>query len=161
MYNCGEKWEIVGKHNINNMIGNYKNKLDDKGRLTIPSKFRNELGEVIVISYGFDNTLEIRTKKAFDDWSDSLIAKGNLSKNARALQRMILGNSFDLSVDKAGRINLPKELISMTNLEKEVSLVGIGDKIEVHSASQWDAKNNSAEDLATSMEELAEALANE
>ncbi len=143
------------------MIGNYKNKLDDKGRLTIPSKFRNELGELIVISYGFDNTLEIRTKKAFEEWSDSLIAKGNLSKNARALQRMILGNSFELALDKAGRANVPNNLLEMAKIEKEVALVGIGDKIEVHSASQWDSINNDADNLAMSMEELAEALANE
>ena len=58
MYNCGEKWERVGKLNMN-MIGNYTNKLDEKGRMTIPAKLRNELGEAIVISYGFDNTLEV------------------------------------------------------------------------------------------------------
>lgn len=143
------------------MIGNYKNKLDDKGRLTIPSKFREELGDTIVISYGFDNTLEIRTKEAFQEWSNSLIAKGNLNKNARQLQRIVLGNSFELTVDKAGRINVPDNLIGLAKIEKEVSLIGIGDKVEVHASSRWDSINEDAEDLATSMEELAEALAGE
>lgn len=143
------------------MIGNYKNKLDDKGRLTIPSKFRNELGEVVIISYGFDNTLEIRTKKAFEQWSNSLVAKGNLNKKARELQRIVLGNSFDLSLDKAGRINVPKELMQLAGIEKEVSIVGIGDKIEVHSASAWDKTMSNAEELAASMEELAQALSEE
>ncbi len=142
------------------MIGNYKNKLDDKGRLTIPSKFRNELGDAIVISYGFDNTLEIRTKKAFDEWLASLIAEGNLSKNARQLQRLVLGNSFELTLDKAGRANVPKDLLNLVKIEKEVAIVGIGDKLEVHAAEQWDNSMSSAEDLAKSMEELAEALAN-
>jgi len=48
------------------MIGNYKNKLDDKNRLTIPAKFRNELGLIVVVSYGFDNTLELRTSQSFN-----------------------------------------------------------------------------------------------
>jgi DNA-binding transcriptional regulator/RsmH inhibitor MraZ len=47
------------------MIGNYINKLDEKGRITIPAKFRNELGGIVVLSYGFDNTLEIRSQKTF------------------------------------------------------------------------------------------------
>lgn len=160
MYNCGEKWEIVGNHK-NNMIGNYKNKIDDKGRMTIPSKFRNELGEAVVISFGFDNTLEIRTKLAFDDWMNSLKIKGNLNANARKLQRIILGNSFDLSIDKAGRINLPASLIELAKIDKEVAIVGIGDKIEVHSAEQWDALTNPDDDLSATMEELAAALEGE
>ncbi len=143
------------------MIGNYKNKLDEKGRLTIPSKLRNELGEAIVISFGFDGTLEIRTKKAFDDWSNSLIAKGNLNAAARQLQRMVLGNSFELTVDKAGRINVPANLLAMTKIEKEVTLVGIGEKIEVHATEQWDSMNGNSDELAMSMEELAAALAGE
>ncbi len=161
MYNSGEKWEIVGKTIYKIMIGNYKNKLDDKGRLTIPSKFRNELGDVIVVSYGFDNTLEIRTKKAFEDWSNSLIAQGNLKSKARQLQRIVLGNSFEITLDKAGRANVSNDLLKLANIEKEVTLVGIGDKIEVHSTSQWESTMNESNDLATSMEELAEALAGE
>ncbi len=143
------------------MIGNYKNKLDEKGRITIPSKFRDELGAEIVISYGFDNTLELRTAKAFKEWIDTLSAKGNLNKNARQLSRLILGNSFDLTVDKSGRINVPNDLLEKANILKEVSLVGIGDKIEIHASEQWDSINNDADNLAASMEELAEALSGE
>ncbi len=144
-----------------NMIGNYTNKLDEKGRMTIPAKLRNELGEAIVISYGFDNTLEVRTKKSFDEWSNSLVAEGNLKKDARMLQRLILGNSFELSPDKAGRVLLPKALTEMTNITKEVVLVGIGDKIEIHAKEQWDSYSSDSDNLADSMEALAEALSKE
>ncbi len=143
------------------MIGNYKNKLDEKGRLTIPSKFRNELGEFIVVSLGFDNTLEIRTKKSFEEWSNSLIAKGNLSKNARQLQRIMLGNSFELSLDKLGRINVPNQLLELAKINKEVVLVGVGEKIEIHSSTQWENNTKSVDDIAMSMEELAESLSGE
>lgn len=143
------------------MIGNYSNKLDDKGRLSIPSKFRNELGNVIVISYGFDNTLEIRTSKAFDDWSYSLIAKGNLSKSARKLQRLILGNSFEVNIDKAGRALLPKQLLDISKLDKDLTLIGIGDKIEIHSLKHWKSMTSDVDEMSKSLEKLAEELSNE
>lgn len=142
------------------MIGNYNNKIDDKGRLTIPAKFRNELGDIIVISYGFDNTLEIRTPKSFEQWSNSLIAKGNLAQSARQLQRIILGNSFEINIDKAGRALLPKNLIDLANLNKEVVLVGIGEKIEIHDTEKWSSLTNATDETTKSLEELAEELNN-
>lgn len=140
------------------MIGNYTNKLDDKGRLTIPTKFRDKLKSSIVISYGFDNTLEIRTVNSFDEWSNSLIAKGNLSKNARELQRLILGNSFEVDLDKNGRILLPKQLMELSKIKKEVSLIGVGNKIEIHPSKQWTELTSNVEKMTKSLEELAEEL---
>jgi MraZ protein len=61
---------------------------------------------------------------------------GNLSSNARNLSRAILGNSFEVSIDKAGRVLLPKQLAEMVGIDKEVTLVGVGDKIEVHATEQ-------------------------
>ncbi len=161
LYNSVEKWEIVGNQLLIKMIGNYSNKLDDKARLTIPAKFRDELGSSIVASYGFDNTIEIRTSKSFEIWMKSLTSKGNLSKNARQLSRVILGNSFELTLDKAGRVLLPKPLIKLIGLDKEVTLIGIGDKIEVHPTKQWDNITSDTESMAKSLEEIAEALNNE
>lgn len=143
------------------MIGNYSNKLDDKGRLTIPSKFRNELGELVVISYGFDNTLEIRTSKAFEEWSNSLVEKGNLSSNARNISRIILGNSFEINLDKSGRVLLPKQLIEIVKLSKEVTLIGVGNKIEVHSTNTWDNFTSDSEQMTKTLEQMAEDLSKE
>jgi MraZ protein len=62
LYNSGDKWEKVE----NKLIGNYQNKIDEKGRMTIPTKFRADLTESVVISYGFDKTLEVRGTDAFE-----------------------------------------------------------------------------------------------
>ncbi len=140
------------------MIGNYKNKIDDKGRMTIPAKLRDELGIDIVVSLGFDSTLEMRTAEEFKAWSDSLINKGNLNINARKLQRMVLGNSFELSVDKSGRVNMPNDLLSLLKIDKEVVLVGVGNKVEIHPAEAWEEANKNPEDLSKQMEELAAML---
>ncbi len=143
------------------MIGNYRNKLDDKARLAIPAKLRTQLGSSIVISAGFDNTLEIRTKKDFDAWMDTLTSKGNLSSNARKLSRMILGNSFEVNLDKAGRALLPKELLSIVGIKKEAVLVAVGDKVEIHAAEQWDKLMSDSKALTKSLEEMADELAKE
>ena len=140
------------------MIGNYSNKLDDKSRLIVPAKFREELGKSIVISYGFDNTLEIRTIKQFEIWNEFLTSKGNLSKNARQLSRAILGNSFELAVDKAGRVLLPKKLVEMINLQNEVTLIGVGDKIEIHSTKDWEELTSDTDLMTKSLEQMAEEL---
>jgi len=140
------------------MIGNYKNKLDDKNRLTIPAKFRNELGLIVVVSYGFDNTLELRTSQSFNSWSQSLINKGNLSSNARNLSRIILGNSFELELDNSGRILLPKQLVNLIKLNKDVVLIGVGDKIEIHPAEQWEKLTSEPSQMTKSLEQMAEEL---
>lgn len=143
------------------MIGNYRNKIDDKARLTLPAKLRNELGGAIVISAGFDNTLEIRTQKNFKIWMDSLTSKGNLSSNARNLSRIILGNSFEVNVDKAGRVLVPKDLFGIANIEREVVLVAVGEKVEIHSAQQWDKLMQDSKALTKSLEQMADELAKE
>lgn len=143
------------------MIGNYRNKLDDKSRLTLPAKLRSELGSSIVISAGFDNTLEIRTQDEFKTWMDSLTSKGNLSSNARKLARFILGNSFEITVDKAGRVLLPKELSSFAKLDKDVVFVAVGDKVEIHAAKQWDDLMSDSSALEKSLEEMADELSKE
>ncbi len=127
----------------------------------MPSKLREQLGSEVVISFSFGNVLEIRTKDAFQDWSNSLLEKGNFKKEARELQRLVLGNSFELSIDKAGRVNIPDNLIALVKLEKEVTLIGVGDKLEIHSTSAWEAVTDDSEDLANKMEELAAMLAGE
>ncbi len=143
------------------MIGNYKNKLDEKGRITIPAKFRKELGGLIVVSYGFDNTLEIRTSKSFELWSKTLSDKGNLSTSSRKLSRFIMGNSFEITIDKAGRALLPKRLMEMIKLTKDVMLIGIGDKIEVHSEKQWNDLTSNPEEMTKTLEQMAEELSKE
>ena len=143
------------------MIGNYKNKLDEKGRIIVPAKFRKELGSFIVVSIGFDNTLEIRTSKSFEKWSETLSKKGNLSSNSRHLSRFILGNSFEVTLDKAGRALLPKQLTEIVKLTKDVMLIGIGDKIEVHSSKQWEDLTSNPEKMAKTLEQMAEELSKE
>ncbi len=119
------------------MIGNYKNKLDQKGRIMIPAKWREILEEKIILSLGFDSTLEIRNPDDFNIWVELLEKNNTLNKDTRIILRAILGNSFELNVDTQGRINLPQTLINSAHLEEDVVLVGVNDKIEIHSLESW------------------------
>ncbi len=121
------------------MIGNYNNKLDQKGRIMIPAKLREELGKKVILSLGFDSTLEIRNPNDFDAWVAQLNKNNTLNKDARIILRAILGNSFELNVDGHGRINIPQTLINSINLKDDVVLVGVNDKIEIHAAEKWNA----------------------
>lgn len=119
------------------MIGNYKHTIDSKGRLTIPSRFRKELGSIVFVSLGLDNVIDIRSKKAFEQMQETLLSKGTFNKNSRLVQRTILGNSFEVELDKQGRALMPKELVERVSLENAVQVIGVGSKLEVYSTTKW------------------------
>ncbi len=120
------------------MIGNYQYSLDSKGRLAIPSKFRKELGTKIVLSLGFDQTLEIRREIDFKNWTNFLLEKSSMNKNSRLVSRTVIGNSFEVSLDGQGRILLPKLLLEQVGINKKVQIVGVGNKLELHSQDKWE-----------------------
>ena len=143
------------------IYGNQKVLIDDKDRLTIPTKFRKSLPNDLVISFEFEGNLVIRGKKDFEIWANILISKGNLNKNARKLQRYILGNSIEVKIDPKGRILIPKSLIEVTNFEDSVYIVGIGNKIEIISSLKWqEIIDNKEDENNLSIEQAAELLEN-
>ncbi len=139
------------------MLGNNKVSIDEKGRLTIPTKFRKEIGSVVVVSFEFENMLVIRKKEEWEKWSNLLIKKGNLKKAARIIQRKIFGNSAEISVDSKGRILLPKTLTEIAKLGNSVQVIGVGNKIEIVSENSWDEMMDD-KDNEMSIEEAAEVL---
>ena len=139
------------------MFGNYKRVLDEKNRILIPSKLRKNLGNFIYITLGLDNILEIRNKNDFLVWKEKLLSNNLLNKQTRIFNRLLLGNTFDVELDKQGRIILPDVFKQKTNIKKEIMFVGVGSKIEVwpykkylEFLKKFDEKN--------SLENLAEKL---
>jgi MraZ protein len=137
-----------------NFLGTFEHNLDDKLRLTIPSKFRNKIGQIIYVSKGLDGCLEVRTQESFDKWSAEISNHSNMSPNARLVSRQIYANTNEIEVDNSGRIKIPSNLLALANIKKSVLLLGVGDKIEI-----WDT-NTYDEYLANaaSFEEVAEKL---
>ena len=118
------------------LMGEYHHIIDEKGRLTIPSKIRYELGDGFVITRGLDNCLSIYPKV---EWN-SIIEKYKLlpqTKDVRNFMRIFLSGATVLEFDKQGRINIPSTLIEFANLTKECIIIGVNNRIEIWSQDNW------------------------
>lgn len=113
------------------MIGHYVRNLDEKNRVMVPTKFRDELGSDFYITVGPDNILELRDSKSFEAFAGKLQEVNYLNKNARLFARKLLGQSHEVNLDKQGRMSVPETLFTLTGLTKEVVFVGVGNKVEL------------------------------
>ena len=125
-------------------VGEYSHSLDAKGRLIIPSKFREALGDTFMVTKGLDGWKVLEGK---------LQALPLTNANARKFTRFMLGGATECDVDKQGRILLPANLREFAHLNKDVALVGVGGRIEIWDKETWQ-KTNAYDD----MEEIAENM---
>ncbi len=126
-------------------IGEYHHNLDDKGRLTIPSKLRYELKEDFILTRGLDKCLFIYPK---DEWENVIEKYKELpnTRDARNYKRFLLSGATTCDVDKQGRINIPTPLSAYANLSKECVIIGVGERLEVWDKESWDNFVNDNED---------------
>lgn len=139
-------------------IGEYKHSVDTKGRLIIPSKFREGLGENFIVTKGLDGCLFIYPMVEWEMFEKKLKTLPLSNKNARKFVRFFLAGASECEIDKQGRILIATHLRDYAELEKEVILIGVSSRIEIWSKDKWNAYNNvdefDATQLAESMEEL-------
>jgi len=136
-------------------LGNHSHTIDTKGRMIIPAKMREDLGDRCIITQGFDNCLAVYSLETFQKKADKLNALPSTKANVRALQRHFFCNAAEVEFDKQGRILVPAPLRKHASLGKEAIVVGQGGFIEIWSRAQWDAYN---EATAGSIEELSENM---
>lgn len=139
------------------MYGKHSRNLDDKRRVIIPVKFRDELGSKFFITLGLDQTLELRSSEEFSSWSNQLMKLGTYSKNARNFSRILLGNTENIELDKQGRMMIPEHFCKKTSITKEIIFIGVGNKIELWDKARHEQFENEYEAEGT-LEELAEKL---
>ena len=121
----------------NMLIGEYHHNIDEKGRLTIPSKFRFDLGDKFVITRGLENCLFAYSEDDFKKIVERLEQIPFTKKDARQFMRFFLSGATLVEFDKQGRINITAPLISYANLEKECIIIGTGDRLEIWSSDNW------------------------
>lgn len=136
-------------------IGEYNYTIDDKGRLSLPVKFRNELGESCVVTRGLDHCLWIYTLGQWEKLAKKLSQMPITQKNARSFARLILPGAMDLKIDRAGRINLPGYLKDYALIKNKVTVTGMYDRLEVWPEDKWSEFKKEMEDNS---EEIAEKL---
>lgn len=163
-----QKWgEVVAKYHkveekgfpgrqvvIVMFMGEYNHTLDVKGRLIIPSKFRDTLGESFIVARGMDGCLFVYSNDAWNDIHMKIKELPSLTnKESRHFSRFLLAGASEVDVDKQGRILVPQNLREFAGLDKDVVLVGVGDRIEIWNKEKWDDIN-----LADNMDEIAAAM---
>ena len=137
------------------LMGEYHHNLDDKNRLIIPSKFRDELGEEFIITRGIDACLFVYSKSSFQKIVDKLETLPFTKKDARNFNRFFLSGAAAVELDKQGRAIISQTLTNYAALDKECVVIGVGDRLEIWAKENWDNFYNSAKD---NMSDIAENL---
>lgn len=123
-------------------MGEFNHNIDAKGRLIIPSRFREELGENSVLTRGMDGCLFIYPQEAWKAFEEKLASLPLTSKDARTFTRFFVSGATPCELDRQGRILVPSTLREYAGLEKDVILAGNLDRIEIWSKSRWEKSNN-------------------
>ena len=118
-------------------IGEYKHNLDEKGRMAVPKKFREELKGGAVITRGLDNCLFLYTKKEWEKLAEKLASLPFSQAKSRAFSRLMLAGAMDVEVDKQGRIVLPEYLRTFAGLKKTAVVAGLYNRLEIWDQEKW------------------------
>lgn len=134
MVHSGYMWGKVGDYML--LMGEYHHTIDEKGRITIPSKVRYDLGESFVVTRGLDCCLYVYPKK---EWETIITKYQKLpnTKDARNFMRFFLSGATTCEFDKQGRINIQASLIHYAELKKDCVIVGVSDHLEIWSQELW------------------------
>jgi len=139
-------------------IGEYLHTIDDKKRVSIPSKFRQKIGKKAVITRGLDNCLVLYPAKEWQILAQKLGALPTSQVDARGYARLMLSGAMEVDLDSMGRILIPEYLKDYAGLNKNAKIVGLYNRVEVWSEEKWDKYRNkiesSAEDIAENLKEL-------
>ncbi len=134
-------------------MGEYIHTIDAKGRIIMPSKFREDLGDDFVMTLGLDGCLFVYPNEEWMSFVNQLKTLPG-TKEARQLQRYFMAGAANCEVDKQGRVLIPSKLRESAALEKDIVFVGVLSKIEVWSKERWDSNNN-----YENMDQIAEHMA--
>lgn len=127
-------------------LGQFTHTIDDKGRMTIPARFRASLAHGAVVTQGFDRNLMVYTRESFEQVAQKAAALSSTDPEARAIRRMIFGGAADLTLDSAGRILIPSFLREYAAFDGELAIVGAGAYFEVWGAELWGQELTSVTD---------------
>ena len=136
-------------------MGENSHTIDAKGRIIVPAKFRESLGDNIVVTKGLDNCLFVYTSEDWRKFEEKLRTLPLTNKDARKFTRFFLAGAAEMEIDKQGRILIPSVLREFAALEKDVVLVGVGSRIEIWDKARW---NESISIYDDDMEEVAENM---
>ena len=137
------------------LIGEYEHSLDVKGRLIMPAKLRDDIGEKFVVTKGLDGCLFAYSQTEWNNFEGKLKTLPLTNKNARDFVRFFLSGAVECEIDKQGRFLIPGNLRTYATLEKEIIIIGVGTRIEIWNREEWKKyssdENISADEIAENM----------
>ena len=138
------------------LIGEYEHSLDAKGRLIMPAKLREDIGEKFIITKGLDGCLFAFSLEEWKNFETKLRSLPISNKDARAFSRFFFAGAIDCEIDKQGRFLISSNLREFAGLQKEVVIVGMDSRIEIWSKEKWlnTDEDISADEIAAKMEML-------
>ena len=137
------------------LIGEYQHAVDAKGRLIMPAKFREQLGETFIVTRGLDQCLFVYPMEEWRTLENKLKSLPMTQANARAFVRFLFSGATECTLDRQGRILLPAHLREHAGINKDVMIIGVSTRVEIWAREQWQAYVAQAE---LSYNEIAEKL---
>lgn len=149
------KWEEVGNLSTktNMLIGEYTHTIDEKNRLSLPAKFRSEMGKKIVVTPGLDNCLFVFTQKEWQKINDKLSQSSLLQADNRSFNRFMFAGAVEADVDSIGRILIPDFLRERANLKNKVVFIGVSSRVEIWNEKTWSEYKKVVEKQADTLAE--------
>lgn len=139
------------------LIGEYRHTLDDKNRVSLPAKFRKELGSTVVVTHGLDTCLFVFSLPGWEKFSGDLAQLSLVQADRRKFSRFMLGGAVETEVDSAGRILIPDFLKGFAELKTKVVIAGLHSRAEIWSEDRWGAYKGAVEkDIDVLAEKLGE-----
>ncbi len=136
-------------------LGQYTHSIDDKGRLTVPARYRECLADGAYISQGFERNLMVLTASAYEQISERVNQMSMTDPTTRQLRRLIFATADLVELDKAGRIRIPQFLREVAGLEGETMIVGVGDYFEIWSPLAWEPQADILQDADSNTQRFA------
>lgn len=135
------------------LIGEYTHTIDPKKRLSLPAKWRKELGKTVVVTRGLDNCLFVYPNSAWQEITKKVSQLSFGSEATRSFNRFFLSGAVEVDVDKLGRILLPDFLKEFAGLDSKVALAGVHDRVEIWDEERWQSYKEKIEGQADALAE--------
>ncbi|OIP70531.1 MAG: cell division/cell wall cluster transcriptional repressor MraZ [Candidatus Infernicultor aquiphilus] len=136
-------------------LGQYEHTIDEKGRLIVPAKYREPLGDNFIITYGLDVCLFVYSLEEWKTLAEKLKSLPLGQRDARAFKRILFSRATNCTIDSQGRVIIMKYLREYARIDKEVMIIGVSDRIEIWSKDIWQKYFDKIED---SYEDIAERV---
>ncbi len=140
------------------LLGEYNHNIDEKGRVSVPAKFRDDLGNTFIVTKGLDNCLFAYSKEEWQTFETKLKSLPMTNINARNFVRFFFSGATECEIDKQGRINIPQNLREYANLSKELCVIGVSTRVEIWDREKWQnytsPENMDVDEIASQMSDL-------